>query len=369
MDILNKYTKFIFNLTNSAVDTLNLQMICAPWIQLGFNIWVDPLDLDKVYYVQSITHIGNQMSGATTSLGLTMGRERIDFVDGNGFGALSSIPDNIFVSRYKKDVASFGSYLSKKDEYDSTINEWANFHLLNEEAIVKASENSVMKSYYGTPLTEDFLYTPRKESPERNNTGNKAGNLQDNSKNIGTGIINLEYLNTNKSGGTQHKFYPDAPFVSKEFYYLYFLRTPPVSVKGVQPNVIDRDKPGDLKVYTSGSTTVNILGIYKDYIQTQYGWIHFAYISSTQMQKATSSDDQFFYRAELINPKNSGQLTSYLFINGLSHDEIQTKLSSMYQSAPEVVKIRANRTRSALDNVLFAKNTDLYTQKERGVWQ
>ena len=121
-EVLKQYAKFYLESNNARVDTCNLQLVGCPWLRPGFNIWLDPVYEDKIYYIDSITHSGNPSSGAYTNLTLSYGRRRIDFLKTGKNKKLGSLgdDDNIFTKdKYYKSAKDFGTVLDSESDFNS----------------------------------------------------------------------------------------------------------------------------------------------------------------------------------------------------------------------------------------------------------
>lgn len=141
---LKKYSEFLYYLLNSEVTTSQVTCVGMPWIRPGFNVWLDPLYSDAVYYCRGVQHQGDPMNGATTSLSLVLGRNRQAFInDSDRFGSFKNNSDNVFISDMKDEyrVDKFGSCLASDADFEN---------------IKRASEN-----YYAT---ESFETTDAKDS-------------------------------------------------------------------------------------------------------------------------------------------------------------------------------------------------------------
>ena len=121
-EVLKQYAKFYLESNNARVDTCEVQIIGAPWLRPGFNVWLDPIYEDKIYYIDSITHSGNPSSGAYTNLTLSYGRRRTDFLSSGKkrkLGALGD-DDNIFTKdKYYKSAKDFGTVLDSASDFNS----------------------------------------------------------------------------------------------------------------------------------------------------------------------------------------------------------------------------------------------------------
>lgn len=141
---LKKYCEFLYYLLNSEVTTAQVTCVGMPWIRPGFNVWLDPLYSDAIYYCTNVQHQGDPSRGATTSLTLCLGRSREAFInDSDRFGSFKSNSDNVFISDMKDEyrVNKFGTCLDSAESF---------------EAVKTASEN-----YYGT---ESFETVDAKDS-------------------------------------------------------------------------------------------------------------------------------------------------------------------------------------------------------------
>lgn len=118
-DALSKYARFMLNYLNSSVTMSSMQTIAMPWLRPGFNVWVDPVRTDKIFYINNISHYGNA-SGNFTTLNMTMGRRRTDFINKKSMvGALNpGQSDDIFVNKLKVTPENFGTVCN----YNEVVN-------------------------------------------------------------------------------------------------------------------------------------------------------------------------------------------------------------------------------------------------------
>lgn len=124
-DALTKYAKFMLNYMTSSYSLASVQTIAMPWLRPGFNVWVDPVRIDKVFYVNSINHYGSP-SGCYTTANLSLGRRRSDFTGKPQLlGSLKpGKSDDIFVSNLILTPGDFGTVCN----YDEVRKKALDFH-------------------------------------------------------------------------------------------------------------------------------------------------------------------------------------------------------------------------------------------------
>lgn len=147
-DALSKYARFMLNYLNSSVTMSSMQTIAMPWIRPGFNVWVDPLRTDKIFYVNNISHYGNA-SGNFTNLNMTLGRRRVDFVNKKSMvGALNpGKSDDIFVNKLKVTPENFGTPCNYNEVVDK-VNAFYNDNLSGTKEC--RPTDSYFKYFYGS---------------------------------------------------------------------------------------------------------------------------------------------------------------------------------------------------------------------------
>lgn len=121
-DALRSYSIFMHGLTNGLVETATLTTTAPmPWLRCGVNCWVDPMGIDKIFYINGIKHSGSAKGGVYTELSLGYGRSRFQYLDNeNKFGSLrTSWKDNVFVSKIYPgfSIHAFGNILDSKQEF------------------------------------------------------------------------------------------------------------------------------------------------------------------------------------------------------------------------------------------------------------
>ncbi|MEG0728118.1 MAG: peptidoglycan-binding protein [Anaerovoracaceae bacterium] len=110
-DALTRYSKFMLNYSNSGMSVASLTTVAMPWIKPGFNIWVDPLGINMVYYVSGISHQGSAANGSYTSFNLTMGRPLEEFRKNKSpIGGLKpGKSDDVFINTFYASPKDFGT--------------------------------------------------------------------------------------------------------------------------------------------------------------------------------------------------------------------------------------------------------------------
>lgn len=286
-DALTKYARFMLNYLNSSVTVANMQCKAMPWIRPGFNIWVDPLCIDKIYYVETVSHTGNS-SGNYTSLTVSLGRRRTDFTNNpKMLGSLTpGKSDDIFVNTllYKPedfgDVCNFKEVINKSNYFYNTT---------RSQAVGVDSKNSYYKYFYGV-------------SSKKGATGSsKSSSSNTVTKGVVCNIIST-YLN---------------------------VRTGP----GMNYSIIGKLYNGnELTVYKKSGAWYNV-----NYNGTS-AWINENYFRITTGDSSQSSTGTYASHSEAA------------FLDGdLTVAQIQNLLNSKYSSANEVVKTRCRRLKSVTE--------------------
>lgn len=150
-DALLKYSRFLYYLLNSSVKTATIQMIGSPWIRPGVNVWVDPMFIDKVYYVNRVRHVGDP-NGVYTTLELSLGRNRIDFQNTalsseDDFGSLTG-KDHVFVNKITSPVSAFGQTISSAERFQTFKKYIEVFYNTDSNQNLKALNNPFYLKFY-----------------------------------------------------------------------------------------------------------------------------------------------------------------------------------------------------------------------------
>lgn len=157
-EALCKYSQFYLNYLNATCDVASLTTIPMPWMRPGTNLWIDPAGIDKIFYINSITHSGGMSSGCSSSFSLSIGRSRQNFLNGSVmFGSAKTASEDVFVNTiYEKTLKGSFDNTLKESDYAAIRTEFRNYHLSNskkEETAAKrevtaaVSSNSLMYQY------------------------------------------------------------------------------------------------------------------------------------------------------------------------------------------------------------------------------
>ena len=199
---LVQYSKFMISLLNSSVTVASLQTVAMPWIRPGFNCWIDPIGIDKVFYVSAVTHQGGAQSGVFTSLRLSFGRSSASFsMNQNSFGSLKDAKDNIFVnqifSEYKPEA--MGQTIGSSGDFISVRGRFNNFYNTSSSEVIKAdSGNPHYNGLYGKVSVFPVTAHPASDTPkpvttagqDKYNIDSWPGIMRNGSR--GDGVSNLQ---------------------------------------------------------------------------------------------------------------------------------------------------------------------------------
>lgn len=149
---LRLYSQFMYYMMNSNLDTENMTTIAMPWLRPGFNVWADPTNSDKVYYLNAISFSGDPITGCTSQLSLSLGRERYTFMTNeNYFGSQKDTCDNLLISQIfdSQSVDKFGTVLWNNEEYENLRESMFEFYNSDEE-IISAEYSKYFQGLYGS---------------------------------------------------------------------------------------------------------------------------------------------------------------------------------------------------------------------------
>lgn len=147
-EALEAYAKFYLNYLNSESNTASATCLPMPWLRPGTNVWVDPDGFDRIYYLNTVTHSGSAEAGCRTTLSMTVGRKRENFLSGaTAFGARKDSTEDIFINEIIKDISTYGKVIS---DYNQVQEDIKKFHqsVSTKEIKMATDEASPLKRYY-----------------------------------------------------------------------------------------------------------------------------------------------------------------------------------------------------------------------------
>lgn len=165
---LGKYAKYIYYYLNSSIALANVQTVSMPWIRPGFNVWLDPLFIDRIYYVNSVQHMGNNQSGVFTTLGLTFGRSRKNFQKiGYQFGSLNpNRSDNVFINTIFVRPSNFSKNVLESERDFNALKAFIDKqYQTNDSNLRKSAFDPHYQYLYNTINTEAGTVTGEYQSP------------------------------------------------------------------------------------------------------------------------------------------------------------------------------------------------------------
>ncbi len=170
---LHRYASYLNYAMKSASFTASLSLVGAPWLRPGFNLWIDPVGLDKIFYVETVNHSGTYSGGVSTNVGLSYGRDRRTFLMNKWFKLgknvfLSDEDYNLGVDNFvDKSVASQKSSTGRTDMAAITESLRNIRNISNEGKLINITtdKNEVTNPYYGLyrehPVTYDAEHFTR----------------------------------------------------------------------------------------------------------------------------------------------------------------------------------------------------------------
>lgn len=369
-DALSKYARFMLTYLNSSVTMSTLQTVAMPWLRPGFNIWVDPIRTDKIFYINNITHYGNA-SGNFTNLNVTMGRRRMDFVNNNGMaGSLNpGNSDDIFVNQLKITPSNFGTpcnYTEVADKAKAFYNDaFSNVKSLT-------PNDAYFKYLYDSDGASQYTEAPAPQAPapvasapsiivgsvvklhgvkyatgetipawvkERNHTVMQVGSGKILLREIYSWVYTSDVTlvsgggaSTSSSGGSTSS----SGTVYNTGGVGLYVRSGP----GKNHSIIGSLWDGN---------SVNIIGSENGWYNISYNGNNNAWVSGNYIQTTTATSPV----PESKDPDStySSHSTAAMIPSETTLTEIQNILNNKYATAPEVVKSRKNRLASIVTAV------------------
>lgn len=368
-DALTKYARFMINYLNSSVSMATLHVSSMPWLRPGFNIWVDPVNIDKIYYINTIQHYGNG-AGNFTNLTLSFGRRRTVFC--NEKSKLGSLKpgqsDDIFVNKLMVTPSHFGKvcdYNNLKKKFDEHFSSGDG----RSDNMFLTHRNSFLTSLY-------------KDVAPGTQYSNEVKAATGSTKKTGTVNVNSA-LNVRSGPGTNHSikgvlYKGNSVTIIKEqggwLNIEYKGGNAWVSSQYVIKNSTSTasGKTGTVKVNTalnvrSGpGTNYSIKGsLYNGNTVTIHseknGWLNIdykggkAWVSGTYVTRSTSAPSN-----KVPNSSYASHTAKAYFPAQYTIKDIQTKLNSVYNGANTVVKDRSKRLASLVNHSTKIMQNGMY---------
>ena len=368
-DALSKYARFMLNYLNSSVTMSSMQTIAMPWLRPGFNVWVDPVRTDKIFYINNISHYGNAQ-GNFTNLNMTMGRRRADFINKKDMvGALNpGKSDDIFVNKLKVTPEHFGTVCN----YDEVLNKVNAFY---------NDSSSSTKEYRPSDPYYTYLYGVDGGKPQYNETA-AASSSSSGSSSTGTvynapsglrvrsgpgtnysqigSVWNGNTITIIKSQNGWHNINYNGnsnAWVSGEYVRVSSGSSSTGTVYNAPSGLRVRSGPGTNYSQIGSVWNGNSLTILK----SQDGWHNInyngnsnAWVSANYVQ---TSNTTAVPEAQDPSSKYASHSTAAMIPAEASLSEIQNILNNKYGSAPAVVKDRKNRLASIVKSMTpYLKN-------------
>jgi peptidoglycan hydrolase-like protein with peptidoglycan-binding domain len=324
---LEKYAKFLYNMTNSMVETATLQTVAMPWIRPGFNVWVDPVAVDKVYYVHSVSHYGSAEGGCFSTLNLSLGRERIKFTNSTGFASMKNQGgENLFISKFNVHSSDFGKVLDSDADFAKIRKQMVGFYQNETTGMISADKNSYFKElYYIT--NSDPAYKSSSQATQTTTTSAPAQVTI----NVGADEFNIDAWPVSMGQGYEGAHVEELQKALKRMGTYTEGYTDQVFGQITKKAVIDfqtkfsLDSDGVVGKFTKAKLKEEL---------GKLGTTTTATASGSTTSTATSVT----------------KLSPSLFIAENTIEDIQTILNSAYENAPTVVKDRISKNKKIITN-------------------
>lgn len=156
-DALSRYARFYLNYLNSSSNFASATTLPMPWLRPGTNVWLDPAGIDKVFYVNSVSHSGTKEGGCRTSLNLSIGRLRENFLDGTVvFGSKKTKSEDVFINEIYQDITTYGDVVK---DYDAIRNMLQKYHQSSTPKNTISSQNLSELNGKEYPLRDFYIST------------------------------------------------------------------------------------------------------------------------------------------------------------------------------------------------------------------
>ena len=385
-DALSKYARFMLNYLNSSVTMSSLQTVAMPWLRPGFNIWVDPVRTDKIFYINNISHYGNA-SGNFTNLNVTLGRRRVDFVNKkNMVGSLNpGKSDDVFVNKLKVTPEHFGTPCN----YNEVVDKVNAFYNDNDSNVKQCTPTDPYFKYLydsdgGSKYSETVSTTTTAPASKPTIIVGSVVKLHGTKYATGQTIPAWvkERNHTVMQIGT-------GKILLKEIYsWVYSSDVTLVSGGGVSTASTKSSSSSTGTVYNTGGLGLVVRsGPSRSYaqigslwdgntvsiIKSQDGWLNInhngntnAWVSANYVKTTTASSP--VPTSQDPTSKYASHSTAALIPSEATLSEIQNILNNKYGSAPNVVKERKNRLANIVNSMTpYLKNLYAGTYTENPI--
>jgi peptidoglycan hydrolase-like protein with peptidoglycan-binding domain/cell wall-associated NlpC family hydrolase len=402
-EALQKYAKFMLNFLNSAVSMASINTIAMPWIRPGFNVWIDPIRVDKIFYVNSVVHQGSP-AGCYSTFNLTMGRDRNTFL--NNPSVLGSLKpgqsDDVFINTLKVKPENFGQLC----DYNAIITASKEFHAstnAKDISITKADTSQYFKKLYIDSIAKQSQFAPQSAISGSATALTSSASTRRSVdfdgwpsllKNGSSGNAVKELQGVLMDLGYTEVTWTDGIFGPKtKSGVVRFQREHGLSVDGIvgpQTRAALKNAYGGntntsttstsstsgwrliMQIGSSGDDVKQLQQILKNIGYSEVTWVDGIFGPKTagavkrfQREHSLSVDGIVGPQTRAVIDKTIGSTSSssntgvdytaygkmFVFDQEYTEDTIETKLNSLYELAPDVVKNRSTRLNKLISNV------------------
>lgn len=152
--MVEKYAKYMMKVFRAQCHTLSVNMVtCLPFLNPGFNAWIEPTRTDVVGYITQVSHRGSYAQGCYTTVQLEYLRESHKFND---------VARGIFIASDLLSVADFGETI-KAVETDSWKKKIEDMHNNSKDLATDAFSASLLNELYVAAPKNNTLRFGNKE--------------------------------------------------------------------------------------------------------------------------------------------------------------------------------------------------------------
>ena len=144
------------------MTTAQVTCIGMPWIRPGFNVWLDPIYSDTIYYCTGVQHQGDPTNGAMTSLTLILGRDRKTYSSSKDtFGSMKEKSDNVMMNENIDGYSTkdFGACYDSDESFENLKAAAINYYGAEAFETVDAKDSEFHKQMYDNE--DDASPTPK----------------------------------------------------------------------------------------------------------------------------------------------------------------------------------------------------------------